>query len=122
MERIPMSDLKDGYLYEIDARNQSRGIWLEDEKGFEIARKKFERIYLFVEYDYETGAPFGTATPYTEIEKVPEDILLDADKRLKYLRTFNFPTERQKYKYATDVWYKRFVDISGYDFTRENWK
>ena len=128
MNRIPIENLKDGWLYEIDARNQSRGIWIEKVKGFEIARKKFDDTFLFVEYEYDTGGQFGTATPYKEIEKVPDDVLNDAKKRLTYLLSFDYPTDRQQYRYDNNLestktnWYAKWVDIKGFEFTKENWK
>ena len=68
---LPLDQCKDGYLYHIAARNASIGIFRADRKGFEIRRKKFSRIYRFVEYHWDTGVPYGTVKPIAEIEQAP---------------------------------------------------
>jgi len=68
---IKLEDCKDGYLYEIDARNASYGIFDEKEKGFWINRTGpfGTDNYLFLEehWDYYED---GTAKPLRKIEKV----------------------------------------------------
>jgi hypothetical protein len=68
---LRMNELISGGLYEIDARNASLGIWIYDQLGFLIRRQKMGDIFLFVEYHYESGSPFGTVRPYVFIEKCP---------------------------------------------------
>jgi hypothetical protein len=75
-----MPELKGGYLYRIDARNARFGIWIPKLKGFIISRFKFGANYLFVEYHYDTGPPFGTVLPLKEVEKVPLYIPRDWDE------------------------------------------
>ena len=65
-----MNQLKAGYLYEIDARNASYGIWLPQRKSFAISRVKFGDNFLFEEYHYDCQT-FATAIPLKEIEKSP---------------------------------------------------
>jgi len=67
---IKLKDLKDCYLYKIDARNSNRGIWVAKRESFVISRTKFRENYLFEE-DYAGGGPFGTALPIEEVEKSP---------------------------------------------------
>lgn len=95
---IKIENLKDGYLYKINARNASIGIWNAIDKGFIIAREKFGSTFLFMEYHYDTGAPYGTVMPVREIEKADVDISTfngffteskDSIKILKYLLTKN---------------------------------
>jgi hypothetical protein len=112
MKKIPMSELKDGYLYEIDARNQNRGIWFESVKGFEIARRKFDDVFLFIEYEWETGPPFGTARAFREIEKAPEG-LSDAE-RLKYLLSHSGMTTYECHRFFKDKSYRKWVETSGW--------
>lgn len=71
---IKIEDLKNGYLYEIDARNSQLGIWKSDLKGFIISRTKFNDTFLFMEYHYDTGPPYGTVKPVREIEKADVNI------------------------------------------------
>lgn len=65
---IPMENLKPFYLYRIRARNAMYGIWLSQEQGFMIRRSKFGNYYTFIEYHWDTGAPFGTVCPIKELE------------------------------------------------------
>ena len=69
---IPLERCKDGYLYIIDARNARIGIFTEKEKAFTIGRHKFNDYFLFDEYHYDTGAPFGTVFPLEEIGLAPQ--------------------------------------------------
>ena len=68
---IKIPKLKDGYIYRINARNASFGIWYQKHKSFIISRWKFGDNYTFEEYHHDTGAPFGTVRPWKEIEKSP---------------------------------------------------
>jgi hypothetical protein len=68
---LKMEDLKDGWSYQICARNAHIGIWIASLKGFLISRHKFELNYLFVEYHWDTGPPHGTVKPFFEIENAP---------------------------------------------------
>jgi hypothetical protein len=68
---LPMDEMKDGYLYKVNCRNASFGIWRASEKSFVIRRMKFSAIYTFEEYHYDTGPPYGTAKPLKELELSP---------------------------------------------------
>jgi hypothetical protein len=67
---IQLNDLKNGYLYKIDARNANYGIWVEDRVSFVISRTKLGNNFLFEE-EYKDGSAFGTALPLEEIEQSP---------------------------------------------------
>lgn len=72
---LSMDDLKNGFVYIFSARNGFIGVWNSEVKGFVFIREKFGRKYLFTEYHWDTGPPFGTVHPYFEFEKCPiEDI------------------------------------------------
>lgn len=66
--KLYMRECKHGYTYRIDARNASFGVYDEKEKGFWISRRKMGDNFLFIEYHWDTGEPFGTAIPYDELE------------------------------------------------------
>ena len=68
---IPIDKCRDGFVYHIHARNAYVGIYDEKEKGFIICRHKFNDIFLFTEYHWDTGEPYGTVKPLHEIEKAP---------------------------------------------------
>ncbi len=81
---IALKECKDGYIYTIDARNAILGIFSEKENGFIISRHKFSSNYLFTEYHWDTGPPYGTAKPYKKLQKMPTGI--EAEKSiLEYL-------------------------------------
>lgn len=68
---IKMEDLKGGYLYKIAARNSNHGIWIPERRAFAISRFKFGDNYIFEEYHWDTGTPYGTVKPLEEIEESP---------------------------------------------------
>jgi hypothetical protein len=68
---IPLEECKDGYLYKISSRNLTYGVYRAEVKGFIGIREKFFNEYLFTEFHYNTGAPFGTVFPIAEIEPCP---------------------------------------------------
>jgi len=72
---IALEDCKHGYTYRIHSRNLSLGVFNQETQGFVGIREKFGSFYLFTEFHYDTGAPFGTVRPHEEIEKCPiEDL------------------------------------------------
>lgn len=89
---LKMDELKDGYLYEIIARNAKYGIWVSDRKSFVISRIKFGENFVFEECHYDCP-DFATAQPIREIEKAPFKDLSYRDESneerlLKYLNKF----------------------------------
>lgn len=68
---IPMSDLKNGYLYKIKSRNLILGVWDEKKKGFVGIREKFGSRFLFMEIHWDADKHFGTAKPLEELEECP---------------------------------------------------
>jgi hypothetical protein len=103
---IPLSDCKHGYVYELKSRNLSTGVFNKEDNGFIGIRLKFNYEFLFTEYHWDTGPPFGTAKPLELLEKIPEDIEMKEtlgaiDKNSKRLVDFK------------DGWY--FVDTEEYD-------
>lgn len=56
---IPIKDCIVGRVYKIRCRNLSYGVY-DGDSGFIGIRTKFGSRYLFTEYHYDSGAPFGT--------------------------------------------------------------
>ena len=73
-EYMKMEEMKEGYLYRIQARNAKYGIWVERHDGFLIRRTKFKDVFTFVELHWDASDHFGTAKPIVELEKSPFDI------------------------------------------------
>jgi hypothetical protein len=67
---LKMEELKDGYLYEIIARNAKYGIWRSMSQGFIISRIRFGDNFLFEEHHYDCEG-LATAQPIKEIERSP---------------------------------------------------
>lgn len=64
---IPLTECKKGHTYKVDARNFLVGIF-NGKTGFIGIRHKFGRMFLDVEYHWDTGAPHGTVQPIQEID------------------------------------------------------
>ena len=81
--RVPPDEVVLGRAYVIHARNGGVGIAVRDDDGrlgYRLRRVKFDRIYLFVEWDWDEGEPYGTAIPLALVEELPpedDDALLD---------------------------------------------
>jgi hypothetical protein len=71
MNYIPLEECKHGYLYRLSSRNLSFGVFDQTTKGFVGIRQKFEIRYLFTEYHWDTGEPFGTAYPLGLLDECP---------------------------------------------------
>ncbi|MBX3248696.1 MAG: hypothetical protein KF901_16080 [Myxococcales bacterium] len=67
--RVPHADVVAGRGYVIHARNGGVGVAVRDGNrlGYRLRRQKFDRIFLFVEWDWAEGPPYGTAIPLQEV-------------------------------------------------------
>ncbi len=72
---IPKSECKDRVLYRIHSRNLSLGVYRGVTGGFVGIRTKFGSRFLFEEYHYDNGPPYGTVFPVEELENLPDDIV-----------------------------------------------
>lgn len=63
---IPVEDCKHGRIYAIKSRNLTYGVFARKSAGFTGIREKFGSLYLFEEYHWDNGPPFGTAKPYLD--------------------------------------------------------
>lgn len=73
---IPLQDCEDRFAYKISSRNLIFGVFNVKNSGFIGIREKFGEEYLFTEYHYDTGSPFGTVIPKEKLIKLPDDIKL----------------------------------------------
>jgi len=79
--RLLRDQIQLGRAYVIHARNGGVGVAVDEdgELGYRLHRVKFGQHYLFVEYDWDQGEPFGTVIPLALIADPPpveEDALL----------------------------------------------
>ena len=101
---IKVEDLKDGYIYQINARNAKFGVWREKDGDFVISRFKFFNNYTFEEYHWDVSDMFGTAKPLQELEKCPLDVYDYKQKdMLEYLNAFD-PTQCPSCGRRKDEW------------------
>jgi len=70
---ISLKECKHGGLYKIRARNFEYGVFIEEKQGFIGIRLKFQDRFLFTEYHWDIGAPYGTVKPLEFIEMCPLD-------------------------------------------------
>jgi len=91
MKYIKIMDLKDGWLYEIEGRTASLGIWSATNRTFLVSRYKFGDNFIFPEDHFDAftmgkDTPNGTVLPLRAIEKAPIDInFYDEAELLAYL-------------------------------------
>jgi hypothetical protein len=71
---IPVAQLKNNHVYEIDSRNLSLGVWDQMNEAFVGIRTKFGSRYLAGENPAELGGPHGTATAYAHVGPLPEGV------------------------------------------------
>lgn len=75
---IPKKDCKNRIVYKIHSRNLELGVYDERDGGFIGFREKFGSVYLFKEFHYDNGPPFGTVRPDEETGwRLPAFISLD---------------------------------------------
>lgn len=71
---IPRENCKDRFVYRIRSRNLQFGVFQKESGGFIGIRTKFGSRYLFKEYHWDNGPPYGTVTPLEELRELPEGI------------------------------------------------
>ena len=74
---IPLSECRNRFLYRINCRNLSLGVFKVETGGFIGLRRKFDRTFAFEEYHWDNGPPYGTVRPNELLEELPEKIILD---------------------------------------------
>lgn len=79
---MSMDELENGRVYRIRSRNLMVGVWRAETKGFIGIRRKFGSEYLFEEYHYDNGPPFGTARVEMALDVVvPEGMELSESNK-----------------------------------------
>ena len=74
-QRIPREDIEPGVAYRIHARNGGIGVAVLDQDrgmlGYRLRRTKWERVYLFTEWDWADSDDHGTAIPLERLADRP---------------------------------------------------
>ena len=77
MSYISKTDCIHRRLYRINSRNLTCGIYNQANGGFYGIRTKFDSRFVFAEYHWDNGPPYGTVRPVELLEVTfPDDILL----------------------------------------------
>jgi hypothetical protein len=71
---ISLSECQDRHIYRIGSRNLMIGVFRKATNGFIGIREKFGDLYLFEEYHWDCGAPYGTVNPIEVIGVLPDEI------------------------------------------------
>jgi hypothetical protein len=71
--RVPREDIVVGRAYVIHARNGEVGVAVAEDGhiGYQLRREKGGNHFLFVEWDWTEGPPFGTVIPLSLIAAEP---------------------------------------------------
>lgn len=80
---IPMTSCKHRHLYRLNSRNLRYGVYNSETKGFTGLRRKFDNLFMFEEYHWDTGAPYGTVKPLEDLGMC--DVADDEDKLFRRL-------------------------------------
>lgn len=78
---IPLTECQPGHVYKIMSRNLGHGVY-DGAGGFIGIREKFGSQYLFTEYHWDQGPPFGTVHPETDLGPLPEDLTVAETLRM----------------------------------------
>ena len=76
---IPLSECVKGFVYLINSRNLGLGVF-DGKGGFIGVREKFGDRYLFTEYHWDTGVPYGTVHPLEKLCQLPAEIPVSEDE------------------------------------------
>lgn len=108
MDYLKVDALKAGYIYHIDARNGTVGVWNPVKSEFLLSRYKFGHNFLFGELHWDVDKQFGTAKPLKELEKSPfvQDDLIPRRFEFKGQNVFGRPREKEILEYA-NMWEKK---------------
>lgn len=71
---IPLENCCNRFVYRIHSRNLAVGVYSVERRGFIGIREKFDWRYLFTEYHWDTGPPFGTVRPIRYLCILPAQI------------------------------------------------
>ena len=118
---IALENCKDRYLYKIASRNLAYGVFDITQNGFIGIREKFGSRYLFVEYHWDTGEPFGTVSPIHVLDPLPENIACcDELGTLDKLTGRPFITKFESLPDGTNKRHKFFTDVEPYEAIPES--
>ena len=76
---IKIEDCIHGGMYKVMCRNFDYGVFNKEDCSFIGIRTKFKFTFLFSEYHWDTGPPFGTVKPIKFIKEcdLPEHFISD---------------------------------------------
>jgi len=72
---LSLGQCRRGHAYRVHSRNLAVGVF-DGGTGFIGIREKLGARYLFREYHWDQGPPFGTVRPVADLGPVPADLVL----------------------------------------------
>ncbi len=73
---IPISLCKRRHVYRLLSRNLKFGVFAPElENGFIGIRTKFKDTFLFTEYHWDNGPPYGTVKPLEDLGPLKDDTI-----------------------------------------------
>ena len=75
MNYIPLPECERGSVYRLQSRNLRFGVF-DGKSGFIGIRLKFNSRFLFREYHWDNGPPYGTVKPIGKVGSIPDSIPL----------------------------------------------
>jgi hypothetical protein len=114
-DKIPIDQLKDGYVYKLVARNASAGVFKEkghgDQPSFEVARTKWGNTFIDEEIHYDADDRHGTALPYEEIGPLPSQFTRgDRAELVLYLSEVQKTVDDEYEKHLDEYFEERLKD------------
>lgn len=91
---IKLTECKPRHLYKISSRNLIFGVFNAENSGFVGIREKFGDEYLFTEYHWDTGSPFGTVQPTEDLGEIPENLIVG-----EYVDDFAFKNNKELFDF-----------------------
>ena len=74
---LPKAECLHRRLYRLHSRNLRYGVYNQEKGGFIGLRTKFDSTFLFQEYHWDNGPPYGTVKPLEDLlVTLPDHILL----------------------------------------------
>ncbi|MFC1521899.1 hypothetical protein ACFL6Y_05775 [Elusimicrobiota bacterium] len=117
LKMIPLIECEDRTVYILHSRNLTVGAFSKKEAGFVGIRKKFGERFLFMEFHYDTGAPYGTVRPLKKLSVLPEEILPSEYSKITDRATKRPVACDHPVGYGGKGWY--FADTG--EFSRDIW-
>jgi hypothetical protein len=99
---IPVGECINGHVYRIRARNGRIGVFdKKNDNAFILSRHKFGDNFLYPEYHWDNGKPYGTVMPLEYLWELPP--MESDDMLLAYLNNLTKTVKGEEYPELKDI-------------------